>query len=346
MSGVVHLAVWVGLSILGAGPQEGARVAAPGVREASWTLVPRENRAKGLELFQQANQAVHQSEMKNAVALYRQALVFWDHPAFHYNLAIALLAVSRTLECHEQLEAATRYGPEPLGEPEKYQNAMGILAEVEGQLSRLELSCSEPGSMVIVDDRRAPFSCPGALVQWAQPGIHVVEVKKKGFHTTTKHLNLQPGERHPLQLNLYTEDQWTQTRSRWPAWMPWLVMGGGVGAVGLGGGIQLFSFREFDARVEALGSHSPETISYPAYAITSDLQRLLDEGKSKQPIAVTLYGAGVVGLGVASVLLSLNFPQPFLVDPESGDVSGWKPLVALSPMVVPGSRGVVLTLNF
>jgi len=346
---LVHLAMWVGLTVMEAGPRATPRPLIPREPRAHWARVSQKEQDKGLELFTQANQAIHRTQPKEAVRLYRQALTHWDHPAFHYNLAIALLAVSDTLECHRQLEEATRYGPEPLRDREKYDNAMRILSEVEGQLARLELTCDERGAEVTVDDRKVDLSCPGSFAQWKQPGIHVVRITKSGFYPTTKNLNLQPGERPVVPLRLYTEAEWTRIRTRWPPWMPWVVMGSGVAAVGVGGWLHVYSgdqFKVYDRGITACAGGGPSQPVFKPCLVSETLERPRVVADVSQGVAWGLYGGGIVVLGSASVLLSLNFPQPYLVDPESDSAPRSRPMLVVAPMLGPDSRGIVVGLSF
>ena len=66
----------------------------------------------------------------------------------------------------------------------------------------------------------------------------------------------------------------------------------------------------------------------------------LAQANVTQGVAWGLYVSGAVALGTGALLFSLNVPQPYLVDPESGST------VAVAPMLMLGSRGVMVSLSF
>src|SRR4051794_12585964 len=103
-----------------------------------------------------------------------------------------------------------------------------MMAELEVELARLELSCEEPGAQVTVDGHPGGPQCPGSSVTWMQPGAHAVLIIKAGFHPTEKKLTLEKGAKPAVPLRLYTDAQWTQLRTPWPQWAPWVVVGAGA----------------------------------------------------------------------------------------------------------------------
>src|SRR6476659_855341 len=72
--------------------------------ERPWARgVPKDRQAKAIALFREGNGALKESLFPKAAALYRDALQVWDHPAVHYNLALALVNLDQPLEVHEHL---------------------------------------------------------------------------------------------------------------------------------------------------------------------------------------------------------------------------------------------------
>src|SRR5678816_3672427 len=65
--------------------------------ERPWAAgVPADKQALALKLFQDGNSQLNDGIFTKAVELYREALKSWDHPAIHYNMALALMTVSYT----------------------------------------------------------------------------------------------------------------------------------------------------------------------------------------------------------------------------------------------------------
>ena len=51
--------------------------------------VPQETRIAANRIFLEANSLMREGLFARAAEKYREALALWDHPGFHYNLAIA-----------------------------------------------------------------------------------------------------------------------------------------------------------------------------------------------------------------------------------------------------------------
>src|SRR5688572_19576301 len=68
--------------------------------------VSAENQRIALEKFRQANTVLNDGLWANAAKLYREALQKWDHPAIHYNLALALLNLDQPIEVYDSLQKA------------------------------------------------------------------------------------------------------------------------------------------------------------------------------------------------------------------------------------------------
>src|SRR5258707_3627097 len=100
--------------------------------------------------FQQANDQLNDGFFVKAADKYREALSHWDHPAIHYNLALALINLDQPIEVFDELNKAIAYGEEPL-EKDKYDHAKDYLKLVEGQLADIEVSGDKPGAKVSVD---------------------------------------------------------------------------------------------------------------------------------------------------------------------------------------------------
>ena len=104
--------------------------------ERPWAKgVPQAKQEKAFALFRDGNSALKESLFVKAAQIYREALQSWDHPAIHYNLALALVNLDQPLETHEHLLAALKYGAAPL-DSDKYEQALRYRALVEKQLAK------------------------------------------------------------------------------------------------------------------------------------------------------------------------------------------------------------------
>ncbi len=298
-----------------------------------WTkgVSPKERKAADV-LFQEGNAFLEESVFVRAVEKYREALKHWDHPAIHYNLALALMTSDEPTEIHAQLTAATRYGPDPL-DAEKYQRAIDVKTLLEKQLSWVRISCDEPGATVTLDGRTV-FVAPGHFEAMMHPGVHTVVAIKSGYqYVDNTNRTFTAGERADLRLKLYTDEQILQYRRRWPTWMPWAVMGSGL-AVAAGGGLLHLrtseEYRGYDSGIVQCGGCFPEP------GLASHRTR----GDTLQKAAYGTYALGGAALVGGAVLLYLNRPQSYRVNPATGEE-----LVNVTPLVG-DTNGLLATFRF
>src|SRR5687768_13823121 len=107
---------------------------------------------KALALFNEANGMLRDALFPKAAEKYREALAHWDHPAIHYNLALALVNLDQPVEMHAELEKALVHGPAPLGE-DKFARAKDFKVLVEKQLATVEYSVTVEGAVLLFDGK-------------------------------------------------------------------------------------------------------------------------------------------------------------------------------------------------
>lgn len=302
--------------------------------ERPWAKgVSKEQQEAALTLFREANALVKESIFVQANEKYRKALALWDHPAIHYNLALALMNLDQPVEVHEHLVAALRFGPDPL-EAEKFEYARNYKVLVEKQLARVDISCDTPGTTVTLDGNTL-FVAPGRYSGLVRPGAHSIVATKEGYLPTDQSRTLLPGETTALDLKMFTSDDLIQYRRKWPAAVPWLVVGAGV-AVGAGSGWFHFqarnNFRTLDTGVTDCGG----------CFLTPALDTNLNRARNYQTLAIGGYAVGGAALLTGAVLVYLNQPQPFRVDPTQKTVE----LVSVAPLVGGGTGGLLTTFRF
>ncbi|MFP2928680.1 hypothetical protein ACLESO_26485 [Pyxidicoccus sp. 3LG] len=283
-------------------------------------------------LFEEGNEWLKDSVFVDASRLYRRALQHWDHPAIHYNLALALMNLDQPIEVHKHLAAAVLHGPGPL-EASRFEHALGYKALIEKQLARVEVTCALPGATVTMNGQTL-FVAPGRFQGLVRPGVHSILARKEGYLPTDVSRTVMPGEKVSLDLKLYLPDEAIQYRRRWSQWLPWTVLGAGLTVTT--GGAFLHSkaddrFQAFDSAAVTCGGCMPS----PA------MGSLRSRGETLQTTAVVGYAVGGAALVTGTVLLYLNRPQSYRVQPDVPALP-----VALTPTVGAGSGGVVGTFRF
>lgn len=304
--------------------------------ERPWARgVSPENQKAAQELFRAGNVRLKESVFLEAIGKYREALALWDHPAIHYNLALALLNLDQPLEVREHLEAAMRYGVAPL-DAEKLEHARAYKNLVEKQLARVEVSCDVPGASVVMDGRPL-FTAPGRFEGWVRAGPHTLVATREGYLPNNLSRSLPAGETTRIELQLFTAEDLTQYRRRWSAWKPWAVVGAGV-AVAAGGGLlhaqARESYREFDAGVMACGGCVPD----------AGLADNRSRGDTLQTLAIGGYAVGGAALVTGVVLVYMNRLQPYQVDTPGAPPP--EQSITVAPVVGGGTQGVWATFRF
>ncbi len=317
-------------------PPPGAMPAAS-APERPWARgVPRDAQKRALELFQEGNALLKESIFVQASEKYRRALELWSHPAIHYNLALALMNLDQPIEVHEHLVAALRFGSEPL-EAEKFEYARNYKLLLEQQLAQLDVTCDQPGTAALLDGKPL-FQAPGRFSGLVRPGTHTFAATLEGHLPYDQRRTLTPGETTHIALRLYTSEELTRYRRRFPIALPWLLMGGGFALAGGGAWMHLRAredFTAFDSGINACGGCVP-----PA-----PLASRLEQGRLLQGAALTSYALGGAALVAGAILVSLNQPQPYRIDPAELSAHA-SPSVRITPLLGGGSGGIPASLRF
>jgi hypothetical protein len=295
--------------------------------------ISQDQQRAAVALFEAGNGLLKESIFLKAVENYRKALALWDHPGIHYNLALALLNLDQPIEVHEHLIAAMAYGPEPL-ENEKFEYARNYKTLVEKQLARVEITCDSPGAVVTMDGQKL-FVAPGRYAGMVRPGAHSILATREGYVPSDMSRTILPGETTKLDLKLYTNDDLIQYRRRWPAATPWLVVGSGL-AVAAGSG-----WMHMQAR-DNLGTFDRGIVACGGCLLTPSLADTLNRGKTLQTAAIGGYALGGAALVTGAVLVYLNQPEPYRVDPKDKQLE----VVGISPVLSGETRGVQALFRF
>ena len=293
--------------------------------------------------FLQGNDHLNNGLFLQAADKYNEALAHWDHPAIHYNLALALINLDRPLEVHDHLNKAIAYGSDPL-DKDKFEHAKKYLRLVDGQLADIEVSCNQPGAKVAVDGK-VVFVAPGTYTAKVRAGKHTFVADKRGYIARSTAPFVGSGETYRIELDLYTAKDLTRYRRRWSRdWVPYGVIGAGALFGILGGSLQLSahaSFKDFDARVAECNSANPIP-NGGCDVTTSGLLRLRDSGNVKRTAGLVMYGLAGSAIAVGAVLVYINRRETYQISTE--DLAEER--ISVTPVVAPGMAGALVQGHF
>ncbi len=265
--------------------------------------------ARALELYRQGNEMFEQARYLEALAKYEVALQSWDHPSIRYNAAVCLINLGRAEEAYENLMAALRFGGEPLS-PELQRQAKTYETLLASQLAELEVQCNEPDAKVLLDGN-ALLDCPGARSRRVRAGRHQVVAQKPGYETDSRAVELAPGKKTTLVLELKVITAKGRLERRWPKWLPWTVLAGGVVVGGVAVPLYFKAQSDWDAWDEQLTTYCP-TGCDPTLLGAMERARLdeLDSARHRSSaIAYTAIGVGAAGIAAGFTLVLLNQPR-------------------------------------
>ncbi len=303
--------------------------------ERPWAAgVTQEKQQVALELFREGNAALKESLFPKAAQKYREALKEWDHPAIHYNMALALLNLDQPIEVYEHLQAAMKFGVAPL-DTDKYEQAKRYFALTEKQVSKVQVACETPMAQVSMDGRPL-FAGPGSWEGIVRAGPHSVVAQREGFLTVEQSRVLPGGDTASFELKLFSADDLTQYKRLWPAWIPWTVVAGGAVVLGTAAGLHVSvkdAFNTYDKGITACTK--PDTQGcVPDLSLTQKRAW----GESVQPVAIAGYLLGGAALATGVTLVYLNRLQPYRVNTSTS--------VTVAPVLLPGYGGATLAFGF
>jgi hypothetical protein len=312
--------------------------------------VSAEDQVIALRLFREGNSALNDGVFITAVKHYGEALAHWDHPAIHYNRALAMMNLDQPIEVFQSLNKALKYdpkdGPAPL-DSDKYDRAKNYMLLVQKQVANVDITCDKVGAKVAVDGN-VVFTGPGRHQGLVRVGKHSFVAEKAGYVTSVEAPYIGPGETMRFTLKLYSAEELTRYKRKWSRkWFPWAVAGGG-GAVAIASTILYTSGRSdvqaFDARITQCGPDG--------CPITPELLDMRDRGSTKQTLAWVGVGVGVATIGTGLLLAYVNRVRPHQIRPEDlakepGGMAG-SPLSSLrvTPLLGPTVAGAAASLHF
>jgi hypothetical protein len=214
------------LSALPAAAQQPGPVASLEHQPAWAKNVSLEQQQAAVVPFEQGNTLLKESLFVEAAKKYRESLQHWDHPATHYNLALAMMNLDKPDEVYALMSVSIAHGQAPLG-ADRYQHARKYIERMEQEHVRMKLICQADTSVTLKSEvQHLPVSCQ-RFERLLRPGPYLLSATHEGYQLPDLKLTLTPGQK--LGYRLVVEDQ-----RRWATWMPWAVMGTGA-ALAVGG---------------------------------------------------------------------------------------------------------------
>lgn len=291
--------------------EEPERPWAVGVSPAS------QERAK--QLFREGTDKLMDSFIAEAIAKYEEALRYWDHPAIHFNYAVALSTQDKPLETRRHLLASLALGEGPLTKIELAQ-AKRYLKLVEASLARLSIEVEQPNVVVSINGK-AVLRGPGKYDEYAEPNEYEIRAIKSGYLEERRQLPLLPGHPRTLKIRLYTEEELTRYRRPWPVWAPPTAIAIGAIVAGVGG----WKLYDANSRIADMNEQLNSTVltcgESCSTGITRDetlaqYQSLRSDALSQQRWGTVLLagGSGIAVIGAVWTLL--NSSEAYRVNPE------------------------------
>jgi tetratricopeptide (TPR) repeat protein len=269
-----------------------------------------------LDLYNAGNQLFDDGAYGKALEKYQAALAIWDHPKIHYNAAVCLINLDRTVEAYEQLQQALRYGAAPF-DAAMYQQAQTYDHLLSGKVAELELQLTQDGAEVSLDGK-VVLAEPGTKslhVLASEP--HKLVAEKQSYETQTKEIRLAPREKTTLVIELHLLPPKGHLVRRWAKWKPWAVLaGGGVVAIA-GGALALEGYHDikaYDDEVARLWNADMTAPPMPAKSFVDQKTSGVTLGHIGVPMAIA--GGALAAAGF--VMIVMNQPHVVTVAPAIG----------------------------
>jgi hypothetical protein len=254
--------------------------------------VPADRQADALKKYEAANGKFERGNYLEALADYVAALESWDpscagtngaacnaHPGIHYNTAVCLINLDRSVEAYDHLQKAMAYGEAPLGK-DLWTQAKTYERMLNKQVGTLVVKLAEPGAVVMLDGKELALDPETRSVQRRLLATeeHLIVAKKDRYETTTQPIRLDAGKTTTIVLELKLKTTGKLER-RWKKWVPWAVITtGGVIAVA-GAPFLLAAKSGFDTYDEKFATACPDgcASSDPALAVDGGARARSDD---------------------------------------------------------------------
>jgi hypothetical protein len=292
-----------------------------------------------LKAFHDGNVSLNDGLFAKAADNYRAALKHWDHPAIHYNLALAQMNLDQTIDAYDNMQAAVKFGEAPLQSKDKFDNAKQYIVLLEKQVASVSVACDKKGAKVSLDGKEV-FVAPGKYETRVLTGKHQFVAEKQGYTTRINAPYIGPGEKFRIELKLYTAEELTRYHRKWQAtWVPWTVMGAGA-VIAFGGALSEFSanstYKQYDHKIALCNMNNQGCPS------SKELTDLKSSGDSKKTLGFVGYGVGAGAILIGAALAYINRPEAYQIRAE--DLQDDKQ-VSVTPIITPDGTGAGAALQ-
>ncbi len=299
------------------------------------------DRDAALKMFHEGNLQLNDGLFAKAAEVYTSALKRWDHPAIHYNLALAQMNLDEPIEAFDNFSAAIKYGDAPLQSKDKFDHARDYLLLLNKEIGEVEVTCNKTGAKVSVDGKEV-FTAPGTYKGKVRAGKHTFVATLEGHPTRVDAPYISPGSPFRIELKLYTVSELTRYSRKWQTtWMPYAVIGGGLIVGIVGGFVELAASNNYKSYDDKVAQCNAGT-SNGGCAQSSSLSDLKKSGDNEKSAGFVMYGVAGAAVVVGTALWWINRPQAYQIRPE--DLNDNQ--ISVAPVVTPNFAGAALHGRF
>ncbi len=273
--------------------------------------VPIEQQRKAADLHTKGNTYIRDAEeFASAIPYYENALQYWDHPLFHYHLALALNETDGDPEeIYEHAQASLRYGGAALNADER-SRVLSFSKSARAKLVEIEIACEQAGVRVEIEKKLLVIG-PGVRRKLFNPGKYEVRASKEGYIPVQQTVILLPHEPKRVEIKLFTLEDVARLKRYWEPWKPWTVFGTGVAIATIGGGLYWRAKHNIETHDEDLLRDCPVgCMVHDANSPESILKRGVVQKKIGD-VAIVAGGASMI-TGIALALI--NRPRTSQID--------------------------------
>jgi tetratricopeptide (TPR) repeat protein len=256
-------------------------------------------KATAQQHLDRGNELFLERKFFEALAEYELARDAWNHPAIHFNIVRCMIHLERFVDASDHLQEALKYGAEPYDET-IYAEALAYQTLIAKQIGNVEITCAQDGVELTLDGEPL-LSCPGREVRRVKPGQHQVVGTKPGYLPRTMKLVVFGGDFHDAVIELDPLEKAARIEHRWKSWVPWSVVGAGLGVAGIGGLVRVKATS--DNRLYKDLVDSTCTAGCPSETWKRDLRRTAE---LENYLAIGLISVGAATVVAGGVMLYLN----------------------------------------
>lgn len=268
--------------------------------------VPQDKKAAAQKLLEAGNALFLEKKYREALDQYTAAIHEWDHPAIEFNIVRCYIFLEKPVEASEHLEVALKYGAAPL-EDSVYQEALSYQALLAKQVGNLEVACDQAGTKVTLDGQPLIATCPGKETRRLAIGQHEVVGTREGFLTETRDVVVVGGDKpQSVDVKLVPLAKAAKVVHKWATWKPWLVFGGGLALVAVGGGLDAIASSQMSTFDNNLASQCGTTGCNGPTSQQKISVSARDSAKLESRIGVGVLAVGAAATVTGAVLLYVN----------------------------------------